>query len=198
MLAADHPHHADTQRRIRVVNRQIDFIVGTVKRLLEWTHRKQVSLRPVDINKLVREVLWLVSPTLDRNAIAVELTLAEGLPPVRADRDSLQQVFLNLINNSADAMSGGGRIEITTRLDESAGVAEIVVRDTGVGVRPEAAEHLFEPMWTSKPTGSGFGLAIAREIMTDHGGEIALVEGVARGVSSNAAGRTGGSAGGLQ
>jgi signal transduction histidine kinase len=183
LLAAAHPYHAETQRRIRVINNQLDFIVGTVKRLLEWTHRKKVSLRPVDINELVREVLWLVGPTLERHAIAVELTLDERMRPVQADRDSLQQVFLNLINNSADAMPGGGRIRITTMPDEPAGVAEIVIRDSGVGIAPEAAEYLFEPMWTSKPSGGGFGLAIAREIMSDHGGEITLVEGVAQGAA---------------
>lgn len=183
LLAADHPHHAETQRRIRVINHQIDFIVGAVKRLLEWTHRRRASLQPVGINELIREVLWLAGPTLDKQAITVEVKLDERLPPLHADRDGLQQIFLNLINNSTDAMPGGGRIEVTTRLDEPAGVAEIIFRDSGVGIMPEAAEHLFEPMWTTKPSGSGFGLAIAREIMGDHGGEIALVEGVRHGAA---------------
>lgn len=183
LLAASHPYHAETQRRIRVINNQIDFIVGTVKRLLEWTHRKKVSLQPVNLNELVREVIWLVSPTLERQAIEVELTLNESVPPVQADRDGLQQVLLNLINNSADAMPGGGRIEITTTLDEQSGAAEIVICDSGVGIGPEAVEHLFEPMWTNKPTGSGFGLAIVREIMADHGGDVTLVEGVSQGAA---------------
>ncbi len=183
LLATNHPYHADTQRRIRVINNQIDFIVGTVKRLLEWTHRKRISLQPVGINELIREVLWLVGPTLDKHAITVELTLDEQLPPLRVDRDSLQQVFLNLINNSIDAMPGGGRIEVVTRLDEHAGIAEIVFRDSGVGIGPDAAKHLFEPMWTSKPTGSGFGLAIAREIMADHSGEITALEGLPHGAA---------------
>lgn len=183
LLAADHPHHSDTQRRIRVVNRQLDFIVNSVKRLLEWTHRKRVALQPVNINDLIREVLWLAGPTIDKHALTVSLKLDEKLPLLRADRDGLQRVFLNLINNSTDAMPGGGQIEITTGLDETARTVEIVFRDSGVGISPEAAEHLFEPMWTSKTTGSGFGLAIAREIMADHGGEITLVEGIERGAA---------------
>lgn len=183
LLAASHPYHAETQRRIRVINNQIDFIVGTVKRLLEWTHRKKVSLRPVKLNELVREVIWLVGPTLERQAIEVELNLDESVPPAQADCDGLQQVLLNLINNSADAMPAGGRIEITTTLNEQSGAAEIVIRDSGVGIGPEAVEHLFEPMWTNKPTGSGFGLAIAREIMADHGGDVTLVEGVSQGAA---------------
>lgn len=183
LLATNHPADADTQRRVRVIHQQVDFIVGTVKRLLEWTHRKRLALRPLDVNEKLREVLWLVGPTLDKQAITVKLSFDEKLPPLRADRDRLQQVFLNLINNSVDAMPSGGGIEVSTRLDESGGTAEIVFRDSGDGIGPDAAEHLFEPMWTSKPTGSGFGLAIAREVMAEHGGSIAMVEGGERGAA---------------
>ena len=80
-------------------------------------------------------------------------------------------------------MPEGGLIEVTTRLDREGGAAEVLFRDSGVGIAPGAAEHLFEPMWTSKPTGSGFGLAIAREIMAEHGGTIALAEGVRGGAA---------------
>jgi signal transduction histidine kinase len=183
LLAAAHTRHAETQRRVRVINHQVDYIVGTVKRLLEWTHKGKLALRPLPLNELLREVLWLVGPTLDKHDISVECDFAEDLPPLRADRDGLQQVFLNLINNSVDAMPGGGRIEVTTRLDGAAGLAEVVFRDSGVGIGPDAAEHLFEPMWTNKPTGSGFGLAIAHEVMSEHGGTIELVEGVGSGVA---------------
>lgn len=182
LLATSHPRHPETQRRVRVIQQQVDFIVGTVKRLLEWTHRGRLPLRPLALDKLLTEILWLVGPTLDKHGIRVELSFAERLPPLSADRDSLQQVFLNLINNSVDAMPEGGLIEVTTMLGEG-GTAEVVFRDSGVGIGPDAAEHLFEPMWTSKPTGSGFGLAIAREVMAEHGGSIELVEGAGSGAA---------------
>ncbi len=183
LLATSHPYDADTQRRVRVIQHQVDFIVGTVKRLLEWTHRGRLPLRPLALNELLKEVLWLVGPTLDKNGIRVELSFDERIPPLRADRDSLQQVFLNLVNNSVDAMPEGGVIEVTTSLDGGGGAAQVVFRDSGVGIGPDAAEHLFEPMWTGKPTGSGFGLAIAREVMAEHGGSIELVEGAERGAA---------------
>ncbi len=183
LMATSHPYDADTQRRVRVIKHQVDFIVGTVKRLLEWTHRGRLPLRPLSLNELLKEVLWLVGPTLDKNGIRVELSLDESLPPLPGDRDSLQQVFLNLVNNSVDAMPGGGTIEVTTRLDREGGAAEVMFRDSGVGIAPGAAEHLFEPMWTSKPTGSGFGLAIAREVMAEHGGTIGLAKGVRSGAA---------------
>jgi signal transduction histidine kinase len=183
LMATGHPYDADTQRRVRVIQHQVDFIVGTVKRLLEWTHRGSLPMRPLALNELLKEVLWLVGPTLDKNGIRVELSLDDSLPPLPGDRDSLQQVFLNLVNNSVDAMPGGGVIEVTTRLGRGGGAAEVVFRDSGVGIAPGAAEHLFEPMWTSKPTGSGFGLAIAREVMAEHGGTIELAEGVRSGAA---------------
>jgi signal transduction histidine kinase len=144
LLAANHPNHADTQRRTKIIDRQLDFIVGTVKRLLEWTHKKRVVFEPLDINALIEELLWLVSPTLEKNSVAVELKQESELPLIQAHRDSLQQVFLNLINNSIDAMPSGGQIEITTSRNSSA-CAEIVFRDSGAGIGQDAAQHLFEP-----------------------------------------------------
>lgn len=182
LLAANHPDHADTQRRTRIIDRQLGSIVGTVKRLLEWTHKKRVVFEPLDINALIEELVWLVSPTLEKNSVTVNLQRETELPLIPAHRDSLQQVFLNLINNSIDAMPRGGRIEITTSRN-STGCAQIVFRDSGAGIGRDAAQHLFEPMWTSKPSGSGFGLAIAEEIISEHGGEIAVVAGESQGAT---------------
>ncbi|HEU0178267.1 MAG TPA: ATP-binding protein [Blastocatellia bacterium] len=175
LLARDHPDAPDTQRRVQIITKQLEFIVGIVRRLLEWAHKKQLRFRPTDLNLLMREVLTLVSPALEQHAIAVSTDLADGLPPAPVDRDGLNQVFLNLINNSLDAMPDGGRLEVSSRFDHDNGMAELMLRDTGVGVDSGALEHIFEPMWTTKPSGSGFGLAIAREIITEHGGQIEAV-----------------------
>jgi len=183
LLAANQPGHADTQRRIQIINKQLDFIVSIVRSLLEWTHERRMVLQPTDLNALVRELLSLVAPTLDKHAITVAVTLEPNLPPLYADRDGLQQVFLNLINNSVDAMSQGGQIEITTRLDRHARVAELVFRDSGTGIDPRTLDHLFEPMWTTKDSGSGFGLAIAHEIMVEHGGQIEAIGGQQQGAA---------------
>lgn len=172
LLAASHPDHADSQRRIEIISKQLDFIVGIVKRLLEWTHERQLVLQPVDLNALVREVFWLVSPALEKSGITHELNLDEALPLLYVDRDGLQQVFLNLINNSVDAMPRGGRLSVSTLLDPQTSSAELLFSDTGTGIDPETLEHLFEPMWTTKTSGGGFGLSIAHEIVAEHGGQI--------------------------
>jgi signal transduction histidine kinase len=95
----------------------------------------------------------------------------------------MQQVFLNLVNNSIDAMPGGGQLEISTRVIPEARLAELTVRDDGEGIPPAAFEHLFEALWTTKGAGGGFGLAIAREIMKEHGGRIEPIKEQIRGAA---------------
>jgi signal transduction histidine kinase len=123
---------------------------------------------------LIAGLLRLVAPTLQAHRITVAAMLDPNLPPVFADPDGLHQVMLNLINNSLDVMPQGGVLTLITRTLErdAKRVAELIVEDTGPGFAPEIVDHLFDPMWTTKATGSGFGLAIARDIMNDHGGTI--------------------------
>jgi len=94
-----------------------------------------------------------------------------------ADRDGLHQVFLNLVNNSCDAMPNGGELEIATRYLRERRQVEIMFCDSGAGIAPDVAEHLFEPMFTTKQSGGGLGLVIARDIIAEHRGRIELVSG---------------------
>jgi signal transduction histidine kinase len=183
LLGRNHLRDEDTQRRVRIINSQLDFIVRTVKSLLARTHRQRPALQPLDLNALVRELLSLVKPTLESHSINAAVSLDKELPLIECDRDSLLQLFLNLVNNSIEAMPRGGALEIATRLDRRARSAEVVFRDSGIGIEPDALEHLFEPMWTTKETGSGFGLVIAREIAVAHGGQIEFVAGQAQGAA---------------
>jgi signal transduction histidine kinase len=172
LLARRLSHDSDARRRVGIISQQLDSIVTSVRALLQRTHKPRHALRPADLNALIGEWLRLVGPTLDAGSIRVSAALGASLPPVVADPEGLQHVFLNLVNNSIDAMPDGGRLEITTRAHESGRFAELTVQDSGPGIAGDALEHLFEPMWTSKPTGSGFGLSIAREILAQHGGAI--------------------------
>lgn len=119
----------------------------------------------------------LVGPMLESRNIKAEITLEEDLPCVSADRESLHQVFLNLVNNSCDAMPNGGELEITTRYVPRNLQVEITFSDSGAGIAPNVVEHLFEPMFTTKQSGSGLGLVIARDIIAEHRGRIELVSG---------------------
>lgn len=176
LLAGETSSNAETNRRIRIIRQQLDFIVSTVRRLLEWTHKRTMIFESVDVNKLINEVLWLVRPTLEKHSITAKLKTTDRLFTIEANRESLQQVLLNLINNSIEAMPQGGHIDIRTQAIPLDGTFEITFRDSGPGIRPEDVAQLFEPMWTTKPTGTGFGLALAREIINEHAGEICVDE----------------------
>ena len=181
LLARNHPNSPDTQRRLSIINSQLASIVQTVRSLLDRTHRMPIKPQLTDINAVVRELLLLVEPILESRNICLSLELEEDLPRVSADAESLHQVFLNLVNNSFEAMPKGGPMKIVTKYLIDEGLVEVRFIDSGIGIAADAKELVFEPMWTTKSTGSGLGLAIAREIITDHHGEIECVTGVGHG-----------------
>ncbi len=175
LLARKHPNDEEMRRRVEIINSQLDSVVKSVKSLLGRTQRPRPTLEPLDLNALVQELLWLIQPTLDMHDIKGVLHLDPDLPLLLADRDSLLQLFLNLTNNSIDAMPAGGDLTITIRFDRRARIAEILFSDSGTGIGQSAINNLFEPMWTTKETGSGFGLAIADQIATEHEGKIEVM-----------------------
>ena len=177
LLDRNHRDAPDTQRRLKIINAQLGIIVQTVKSLLERTHRQRITFELTDINAAVQELALLVGPMLESRNIKATINLEPDLPCVSADRDSLHQVFLNLVNNSCDAMLNGGHLEIATRYLPQNQQVEIMFSDSGAGIAPHVVEHLFEPMFTTKQSGSGLGLVIARDIIAEHRGRIELVSG---------------------
>jgi len=181
LLARNHPSNVDTQRRLKIINAQLASIVQTVESLLERTHRRPIAPQPVDINTIIEELLLLVEPLFEARNIRVSQNLDRKLPRVSADQESLHQVFLNLVNNSVEAMPDGGEMRFVTKYDAYAQLIEVRFIDSGAGICEDAKDHLFEPMWTTKKSGSGLGLAIAREIIVEHGGRIECITDVEKG-----------------
>jgi len=174
-----------TSRRLQIIEKQIESIVRTVRQLLSWTHTFDLRLEPVDLRHILEETVLLSSPALQTRRIAVRMELAQECPPIYGDAGYLQHVFLNLINNSMDAMSGGG--ELTVRLHspaESDGrQLTVELADTGQGMTAETLARVFEPMFTTKRlgTGAGLGLAICDQIIRQHAGTIHVESEVGRG-----------------
>jgi signal transduction histidine kinase len=181
LLARNHPDSVDTQRRLSIINSQLASIVQTVKRLLERTQRRPIAPQLIDLNAMAQDLLLLVGPMLDSRNIKVSLRLEEELPKVLVDPDSLHRVFLNLINNSFEAMPEGGEMEIVTKYLVESGMVEVRFIDSGIGIPDNAKDYLFEPMWTTKQSGSGLGLAIAQEIIIENNGEIECITDVQKG-----------------
>lgn len=176
LLARQGVGSAAGARRLEIIERQIDSIVRSVKQLLSWTRQFDLRLEKVDVAQLLEDSLTLSSPGLQHRHIHVVMNWARHCPPVYADPGYLQQVFLNLINNSMDAMPAGGTLTTRTRFsasDQEKTVA-IEVEDTGVGITHETLQRIFEPMFTTKRlgTGAGLGLAISDQIIRQHRGSI--------------------------
>jgi two-component system NtrC family sensor kinase len=114
--------------------------------------------------------------SFDASFQRLQITTAFGrdLPQVLADRDQLQQLFLNVLLNARDAMPDGGELKVATSADES--YVRISIDDTGSGITPDDLKHVFDPFFTTKPSGrgTGLGLAVCYGIITAHGGKMEI------------------------
>jgi signal transduction histidine kinase len=125
----------------------------------------------VDVNRIIHEMLTLLEGEAFRLSVAMRTDLAAELPKIMADRVQLQQVFMNLMLNAIEAMKqSGGELTVKSELQE--GQLQFSVSDTGVGLPMEKMDQIFTAFFTTKPQGSGMGLAISRSIVESHGGRL--------------------------
>src|SRR5258705_573724 len=146
--------------------------IGRIRAIVKKVRPRHDRL---DINQAILEVIELTRSELVRKGVSLQTALAKGLPLIPGDRVELQQVILNLIINAVEAMSdvrkGSRELLISTAEDKSNGV-RVEVRDSGPGLSPESLERLFDPFYTTKPSGMGMGLSICRSIIEAHGGQV--------------------------
>ena len=125
----------------------------------------------VDVAEVIRYIVVLLQNEARQRSVAVHLELAEDLPRVTGDQVQLQQVVMNLMLNAIEAMRGAaGELRITSQAAE--GQVLISVSDTGIGLPPDNANQIFDAFYTTKPQGTGMGLAISRSIIESHGGRL--------------------------
>ena len=170
-----------TAQAVNVLDAEIDRLDAVVKRFLDFARPMDVRLEPTQLAELLREVLEVAQPQLHRAKVEVAQLLPIGIPEVFVDRDLLKQAVLNLVLNAVDAMPGGGQLQLT--LSRRGEVAEITVGDTGKGIPPELRQKVFQLFFTTRPGGSGIGLASTFRIVQLHNGSINFTSEVGRGTT---------------
>src|SRR5262249_15336918 len=143
-----------------------------VRHMLDSTRRPKAEMRPLNINALLQKIFEVSQPTLASCNVALITDLSPDLPPMEGDAEQLQQVFLNLIDNSIDAMPAGGELHYTT--SAIGDFITIECEDNGTGIPDEIKEHVFDPLFTTKERGqgTGLGLSVVRQIIEEHKGQI--------------------------
>jgi two-component system NtrC family sensor kinase len=156
-----------------------------VKGLLDFSRQTKPEKRLTDVNRLLDTTLALVEKQALFQNIMIVRHLAAGMPPVELDSSQIQQVFMNLIINAAEAMQGKGELTVRTSVSDGRRMSEIEFKDTGCGISAENMKHLFEPFFTTKEVGhgTGLGLAISYGIVDKHGGEIRVASEAGKGAS---------------
>jgi len=177
---------ADDDRALtRLICEEADRIVKLVDRMEVFSDDRPIARTPVNIHVVLEHVKTLALTGFGRSIRFVE-EYDPSLPAVHANKDQLIQVVLNLVKNAAEAMLDASDAEITLATGFRPGVKlsvpgsaarvslplEVCVRDNGPGVPTDLVPHLFDPFVTTKPTGSGLGLALVAKIVGDHGGVV--------------------------
>jgi two-component system, cell cycle sensor histidine kinase and response regulator CckA len=158
---------------LKVIHRNVLRVAGVAQALRSFARQSTGERRPVDLNTVVGETLLLAGKPMSTDNVRITTVLDPALPALLGDANALQQVLLNLLTNAREAMTGGGEIRIETGPDPvRAGRLRLVLADTGPGIAAAHRPHLFEPFYTTKPSGTGLGLAVSYGIVQDHLGTI--------------------------
>jgi len=169
------------QQAVRVLDNEIDRLDTVVKRFLDYTRPPEMHQEETSVKELLEEVLAVGRHQMDKALVKVEAHCASNVPPVLADRQLLKQALMNLLLNAVEAMPGGGRLSVS--LERRGEMAVIQIEDTGRGIAPEHSQRIFQLFFTTRPGGSGIGLASAFRTVQLHNGSIDFKSEVGRGTT---------------
>jgi len=186
MKSRTSPEDKQSQEDLQVIIDQANRCSRIIKGLLGFSRRAGFEMVEISVNDLLDNTISLVRNQARFHNIRFDIRLAPSLPLILADPNQLQQVFLNLIINAADAMNEKGVITISTRvLRTDADVLEIEITDNGPGIPEDMVGRIFEPFFTTKPVGkgTGLGLSVSYGIVKRHGGDIIVKSAPGQGAS---------------
>jgi two-component system NtrC family sensor kinase len=155
---------------------EVQRISDLISELLTFARSPTHRLYEVDVNDLIERATLLLEPEARKCRVKLSRSLETNLPFVRADGDQIKQVVINLVLNAIQATEPGGAVVVATRrlVGADGDSCQIEVRDTGIGICQGMLDDIFNPFFTTKDKGTGLGLSIAHQIVTEHGGGIAV------------------------
>jgi signal transduction histidine kinase len=167
----------------------VDSILASVercaritRRLLSFARHSEAKPQVLEIGEVIHEVIGFLGKEAEYRSIGISVNVAPQTPPIQVDRGRLQEIFLNLINNSFAAMNDGGRLAIAVRRADTDSVA-VTVSDSGCGIPPSDLKRIFEPFFSTKTGkgGTGLGLSITYGLIQELGGSISVRSEVGKG-----------------
>jgi signal transduction histidine kinase len=170
----------EVRRSLDVIRGEIGRLDAVVQRFMSLVRPQELVFKALDLNALLDEVSDLLAIEWRPKGVVFSLHLDRGLPPLLGDEELLRRAVLNLVLNACQAMPGGGHVTVRSEL-QSPDLARITVADTGAGIPAEDLSRIFTMYYTTKPDGSGIGLALVRRIVEAHQGEIEVASEVGRG-----------------
>lgn len=165
---------------------EVERISHLVNELLDFARPSTPKLEMEDINSILDGMILLVSTESRKKNLHIEKEYTPDLPSIKVDREQIKQVFLNILLNAIEATPEGGSITVRTRSFLKPGgkvYLQVEFKDTGCGIAQEYIEEIFNPFYTTKPTGSGLGLSISNQIVRDHEGYIDVESQIGKGTS---------------
>lgn len=165
------PHQEFMEKKCNTIIREVSRLQALISDFSLFAKHPEPDLKPESIEMLLEETLSLYSKL--RN-IKTTMNFQEKFPLVSIDKNMMKQVFINIIQNAIDAMPEGGELSIEGRVF-SLGVISISFKDTGIGIPDKIMENLFDPYFTTKKKGTGLGLTITSQIISDHHGHIRFI-----------------------
>ena len=179
MLKEDYKVLSD-EERLEMVNdlvTQAGRSQKIVRNLLDFAREGEITTEPLDLSNLLNQTASLAANQIKLSGAKIHLEIPENLPPIHGDKQSLSQVFLNLLLNALDAVGKGGRVSISAHAPREDGFVHVAVSDDGHGIPAHVLPYIFDPFFTTKTRGrgTGLGLSVSLGIVRQHGGDI-LVE----------------------
>jgi len=177
------PETGPLKKGLEVIIHETIRCRGIIQDLLEFSRERELAKVLADLNGVIDKALSILANEFRLNRISLEKRLSDNLPSVLIDVNQMEQVFINFFMNAVEAIQGQGHISVRSYKDEDNQGIVVEIADSGMGIPQELVERIFEPFFSTKPKGTGLGLAVNYGIIQKHGGQIRVSSQPGRGTT---------------